>query len=253
MITQDQFPKPFFWIDDYIVHSYHTNFTRRLTIPSIFSFLQESAWHHATSNGFGWQELMDKEQIWALSVVKVKVERLPEWNEKLRLLTWSKGGKGLYAYRDFELFDTGGQKLVSATSAWLILDAKNRKPQRTDSFDKEFPSCSTRSSVNEPIGRERENKQEKPTCSSYFNIKASDIDMNGHVNNVCYVRWVLDAFSARFLQKNAVKEINVSFLAEAKEGDSVGVSLTEEQSKKYLATVIREADKKELAKVKILF
>ncbi len=251
MITQEQFPKPYFWIDSYTVHSYHADFTRRLTIPSVFYFLQESAWHHAASNGFGWYELMGKGQIWVLSLIKVKVERLPEWNEKVQLLTWSKGGKGLYAYRDFELFDETGQKLISASSAWLILDAKTRRPQRTDGFDKEFPSCPNRSSMDEPI--ERENDREKPKCSSYFEITTSDIDMNLHVNNVCYVRWALDAFSVDFLTNNMVREINVSFLSEAKEGDRVGVDLVDEGAGKYHATIMKESDEKELAKVKIAF
>lgn len=251
MIPQEQFPKPYFWIDSYTVHSYHADYTRRLTIPSVFNFLQESAWHHAASNGFGWHDLMSKGQIWVLSLMKVKVERLPDWNEQVQLLTWSKGGKGLYAYRDFELFDTNGKKLISASSAWLILDAKTRRPQRADDFDRDFPSRSDRSSMDEPIVREHD--QEKPKCKSYFNVKTSDVDMNLHVNNVCYVRWALDAFSVDFLQANTVKEISVSFLAEAKEGDSIGVGLIDKGDNKYHAIVMKESDGKELASVKFVF
>lgn len=251
MITQEQFRQPYFWIDNYTVHSYHADITRRLTIPAVFSFLQESAWHHAAGNGFGWQELMDKGQIWALSLIKVKIERLPDWNENIRLLTWSKGGKGLYAYRDFELYDVNGQRLAAASSAWLILDAKTRRPQRTDGFDQKFPSVPNRSSMDDALRREQEHG--KPECSSFFEVCTSDIDMNAHVNNVCYVRWALDAFSVDFLQKNTPKEVSVSFLSEAKEGDRVGVSLTESEAKKYQAVVVRESDKKELAKVRLYF
>lgn len=251
MIAKEQFPEPQFLLDNYTVHSYHADYTRRLTIPSVFNFLQEGAWNHAARNGFGWQQLMDKGQIWALSLMKVKVERLPDWNEKVQLLTWSKGGKGLYAYRDFELFDAAEQKLVSASSAWLILDAKTRRPQRTDNFDKEFPSYPSRSAMDDELLRD--SNQIKPECSSYFDVCTSDIDMNVHVNNVCYVRWALDAFSVDFLQKNAIKEINVSFLAEAKEGDRVGVCLVEEDCKTYRVVILREKDKKELAKIKMCF
>ena len=251
MITHEQFPKPYFCIDSYTVHSYHADFTRRLTIPAVFNFLQDSAWHHAASNGFGWQELMSRGQIWALSLMKVKVERLPDWEEKLQLLTWSKGGKGLYAYRDFELFDSEGQKLISASSAWLILDAKTRRPQRTDNFAKEFPSRPDRSAISEAITRDHEH--DKPECNDFFSVSTSDIDMNVHVNNVCYVRWALDAFSVDFLQKNTIKEISVSFLSEAREGDRVGVCLTQEEGNKYHAAILRESDKKELAKVKLCF
>lgn len=251
MITQEQFPKPYFWIDNYAVHSYHADFTRRLTVPAIFNLLQESAWHHAASNGFGWQELMDKGQIWALSLMKVKIDRLPDWNEKIQLLTWSKGGKGLYAYRDFEFCDANEEKLISASSAWLILDAKTRRPQRADGFDKDFPSVPERSSMEDTITREHE--QSTPECNDFFKVTTSDIDMNVHVNNVCYVRWALDSFSVDFLQKNMVKEIKVSFLAEAKEGDKVGVCLAEDESKKYQVSILREEDKKELAKVKLHF
>ncbi|MDR0659361.1 MAG: hypothetical protein LBG19_00855 [Prevotellaceae bacterium] len=250
MINQEQFPRPFFWIDSYTVHSYHADYTRRLAIPAVFSFLQESAWHHAASNGFGWQELMEKGQIWALSLMKVKIERLPDWDEHVQLLTWSKGGKGLFAYRDFEMFDASGKKIVTASSAWLILDAKTRRPQRADEFAKEFPSIPDRSSMDEELTREHEHS--KPECGSFFDVRTSDIDMNVHVNNVCYVRWALDAFSVDFFQKNTVKEINVVFLAEAREGDRVGVCLANEGDKKYRAAIVREADKKELAKIRLL-
>ena len=251
MINEEQFPRPYFWIDSYTVHSYYADFTRHLTVPAVLNFLQESAWHHAASNGFGWQELMDKGQIWVLSLMKVKIDRLPDWDEKVQLLTWSKGGKGLYAYRDFELFDMNGKKLASASSAWLILDAKTRRPQRTDDFGKQFPSNPNRSAMDEDVVRDHE--QDKAECTSFFEVSTSDIDMNEHVNNVCYVRWALDAFSVDFLQKNTVKEINISFLSEAIEGDKVGVCLTSADDKKYRAVVVRESDKKELAKVTLNF
>jgi acyl-ACP thioesterase len=99
----------------------------------------------------------------------------------------------------------------------------------------------------------REHDREKPECKSFLNVCTSDIDMNEHVNNVCYVRWALDAFSVDFLQKNEVKEISVSFLAEAKEGDRVGLGLIDKGDGKYRVLIIKESDGKELASVKLIF
>ena len=58
----------------------------------------------------------------------------------------------------------------------------------------------------------------------------SDIDTNGHVNNVKYVVWALDALEYDFVKNNKVKELLVNFDSEVLPGQSVDLYRVVEQT-----------------------
>ena len=53
-----------------------------------------------------------------------------------------------------------------------------------------------------------------------FRVQTSDLDANGHVNNVRYAQWILDA-PGHAHQTHVVRDYEVNFLAETSVGDDV--------------------------------
>ena len=52
-------------------------------------------------------------------------------------------------------------------------------------------------------------------------VTATDIDMARHMNNVAYVRAIIDAFPLKAWKAMDVRQIDVIFLASAHEGDTL--------------------------------
>ena len=51
-----------------------------------------------------------------------------------------------------------------------------------------------------------------------FAVRNSDLDLNGHVNNIRYAQWILDSMP---LQVDRLKSYEVNFLAEVRAQDEI--------------------------------
>ena len=248
-----KFEPPFFREDSYRVYSYHTDSRCRLSLTAMLHFLQETAGSHATANGFGFDTLGASRLFWVLSRLTLKVWAYPRWNDELLLRTWSKAPGALMGNRDFELLNAQGEVVAVASTAWIMVDVASRRPQRIERFGSAFPHVLDRHAIPEPpeklpalpAGSDAE-------TSPAREIMLSDIDMNGHVNNACYARWLLDAFPHLHRDDQEVKTLEVNFLRESRAGEHYAVSMrqTTEECRAY--SVTRCEDGLELARARVL-
>ncbi|MBR3133320.1 MAG: hypothetical protein IKG42_04575 [Clostridia bacterium] len=51
----------------------------------------------------------------------------------------------------------------------------------------------------------------------------TDLDYNEHVNNAIYIRYILNCFNLEFLKKNVVKEFEIHYISEVREGEYLSV------------------------------
>ena len=233
-------------IDYYDISSYHADFMQQLSSVSLFCFLQESAWHHATSKGFGYEHLVERNEFWILTKVHVLINRMPNWAEKIRLETWGKEPEPLTAFRDFEIFDSNNQLVIRATTSWLILNIQTHRPVRLTHFADDFPV------VNRQAIAEKPQKIQIPASngikSRVFTIFPSDIDLNLHVNNTKYVQWAMDCIPLEFQRQHYLCEINVNFLSESHIGESYYIEAYQDDLN-FIHFVISEKDNRKLAAV----
>ncbi|HOG71336.1 MAG: hypothetical protein KBB29_09120 [Bacteroidales bacterium] len=202
-----------------VVQSYEVDFNQRFSITSIFNHLQEIAWEHADKLSYGYNHLREKGWFWALSRVEVEFYRFPVWQEAVTLVTWPRGADGIFALRDFEFYDSNGNKLIAATSSWLVVGVENRRPVRIAEWYLESDFAS-RSALNRNAAKIPESIVQ-PAFTEQFEVRAGDIDMNLHVNNVRYIDWAYNTFTISSLRKYFPKKISVNYNSEAKEGDSI--------------------------------
>jgi medium-chain acyl-[acyl-carrier-protein] hydrolase len=247
-----KFDPPFFREDAYKVYSYHTDSRCRLSLTAMLHFLQETAGSHATANGFGFDMLGASKLFWVLSRLTLKVAAYPRWNDELLLRTWSKAPGALMGNRDFELLNAQGEVVAVASTAWLMVDVASRRPQRIERFGSAFPHVLDRHAIPEPpeklpavaVGEAAETSEAKE-------IVLSDMDMNGHVNNACYVRWALDAFPLHRQGDGEVRTLEVNFLHESRAGEHYAVSGRQTAEKTRSYSITRCEDGRELARVRI--
>ncbi len=194
--------------------------------------MQEAAYHHAEMLGVGASNLDKDQHIWVLSRVIIQVERYPDWNETIQLKTYPKGIKGLFALRDFEITDEQKNIIAKATTAWLIIDSKTRRPVRAIDAVKAI-EVADESAVDEFPDK-------LPSCDEsnhkIFNADYSAIDSNKHVNNTKYVDWITDSLSKERLENKNIKKLQINFNSEMNWGDVLQLCYKEESNGKIIYT-----------------
>ena len=203
------------------VRSYECGPDGRATLPTICNLLQEAASLHAASLGFGKGDFAAAgENIsWVLTRMVVKMRRYPKWEDEVTVETFPRGGRKIVAWRDFEVKDAAGETLGVASSEWMIIDLKTRKIHA-------IPE--TVFAANDPanvpvLGLEPFAKFRFPDGGSgvpplRFTAQKSQIDLNGHVNNVHYVAWMLEPCASA-----CPAEMEIVFRSETLVGDEVCV------------------------------
>ncbi|MDC7218378.1 MAG: thioesterase [Spirochaetales bacterium] len=203
------------------INSYQTDSRSRLSLYNLFQLFQEAAYRHAEELGWGWDYLQTQNQFWALTRVVMEIDRMPLWNEELTLRTAPRLGESVMAPRDLLLIDKDGKVCVKCTSFWIIMDIEKRTPVLAEKFFGDFdfdPACDLCSLSFRKI---RGQFEESPLYSR--EVFYSSLDMNGHVNNASYIRFLSDALSREQHENNRLTSFQIVFQKEAHMGDRLDI------------------------------
>jgi medium-chain acyl-[acyl-carrier-protein] hydrolase len=205
--------------EDFLVTSADTDFARKLRISSLINMYIQIAWHHAEELGFGISYLHQNNLAWVLSKLHLKIDAYPEWNDTLKLVTWPKGINRLFYLRDLEVNTKSGKQVARATSEWLIIDTKTKRPKLkgpdNDVFNKNKDKHAIASLV-ENIDTLTGNFELFPLKISY-----SDIDLNQHLTTTRYIDWMFDTFEMDMHEKFHCTEVVLNFMREIPYGIEV--------------------------------
>ncbi|MFI3316746.1 MAG: acyl-ACP thioesterase domain-containing protein [Rikenellaceae bacterium] len=193
---------------------------------SILNICQEVAYMHSSLYGFGFDSLVERGLAWVLSRVKIEIDRLPVWREKIVVRTWHKGESGIFSLRDYIFYDQDNQPIIRVTTSWIIINIASRRlqrPSRIFGADEPFKLLLyTEDAIEEPAEKIELRGQSMPLSDHY--VSYSDLDVNQHVNNAKYLEWVCDR-SPQQMQKNRyLKGLNINFNHEATFGQLVTMS-----------------------------
>ncbi len=229
------------------VESFDVDIKGRLKPHVLFAYLTNCAWKHSSLTSHGYQDLLDRNQMWVLVKFQWSVLRFPRWGDQVVTETWGKGIHKLYALRDFIVRTPEGEKLASATSAWLVLDKASHRPVRIDQMS--FPWTPGRSELETDLGKVPELSDGR-SCAQ-FRAVFSDLDVNEHVTAMRYLQWIMDGHPETVLHEKQPRSLEISFLGEAAMGDEVTVFCDPQAAGGELCSVRRTVDQKELCRARI--
>ena len=236
---------------DYTITCYEADANQLMRPTAMLDLMQEAANANASTLGFGYDEMINSNTAWVLSRIHVKFMNTPKWREEVNLKTWHKGVSKLFYLRDFILSDKAGNPMVLATTSWLIIDMNTRRLVRNSDLalsDTAMHAIETPADkVVLPVDIEPELVRKHP-------VTWSEIDTNGHVNNVKYAVWAIDAVKAEDIKERPLKELLINYDAEVMPGDIVKISRVRQETEEGIVYYItgKVADKQNFA-VKLLF
>jgi len=238
---------------EYAVHVYETGPDGKLSLHSLFDYLQDIASDHAVNLGYGRDELLKRNNFWVLSRIYAEINIWPGWGETICVRTWPRGTDRLFALRDFEIRYPDGRPVAKATSSWLIIDRDTKRIQRPDDNLSKYNSI-----LNAEKALPRNADKLGPADSDGqstqpFSVRLSDLDINLHTNNARYLKWITDSYDLDFIINNVPLSAEINYLAESRFNDSIAIIISSEKDNGnvFNHSIIRTGDDTELCRIRI--
>lgn len=190
----------------------------KLRWSALGDLMQEVAWKHADSRDFG-QALFDRGYMWVLSRMQIKVHKMPSWGDHIVVKTAGRGIHKLFALREFLVEDANGNTIAESMSAWLLLDVKSKRPQRPNQV---LPPELFSENADQGLLPGKLDSLDLFAKQSELTVRPFDLDMNNHVNNVSYIRWVEDLCISEGI---VFHDFLINYLTEAKLHEVISLSL----------------------------
>jgi len=166
-----------------------------LTPAALLNCLEETAFSHCEDSGWDVFRLMNAGIGWVLLRGGLKMARYPRYGSPFIVETWLSSVRLFYGTREYRIWTPDREPLGFARSLWLFYGLERRRPVPV--FDEITAAWAPDGTEAGDMGLDGiaapPTEGEGP---ARFDVRKSDIDTNGHVNNVRYLEWALEALDA---------------------------------------------------------
>jgi acyl-ACP thioesterase len=204
---------------------------QKMSISNIMRHAQQMGSDHLEQFGLDYNQMVRDGMVFLVAKQLITIHRRPSFGERLLLTTIPRKPKGAQFIRD-TLFETEeGERLVEVSIAWLLADPQTHKILRPAMFDiyglEMFPN------EGESITRYRIQKPESAAIGHLRQVRFSDLDYNGHMNNAIYAEVVMDALPAEAAMKKEPASFGILFQKEAKFGQVINLEVCPREENGY--------------------
>jgi len=230
IVESNKVPK--FYKENFKVHTYEVDIHNRLTIQALAQFLQESASNHAALLGFGVEYLLGNNRTWVLSRLAIEIEDFIPLGETITIKTWPADTEKLFFIRDFEITNSKGSIIGSATSYWIFIDTEKGRPIHPSKKEIVFDYENIERGFDRSLSKLPSRENMEPSRS--FHVRYSDLDLNNHVNNIKYIEWGMEGIDPEYKKTHMPFTLEINFLSEAKYDNIVELSMRKDSSENFI-------------------
>ena len=213
---------------DYKLRYYEMNDFAEATPVTVLNLLEETAFSHCEESGWDIYRLVSEGFGWILLRGGIEMHRYPSYREAFAIESWCSGTRNFYGTREYRIYGQGGEQLGFARSLWLFYSLERRRPVAVlpEIVEAWRPGGG-------PAGQMELEAVEGPSSGEIdgartFEVRLSDIDTNGHVNNVNYLAWALESVSADRRSTAMLHSLRGQFKHEVAYGSLVRAALRED-------------------------
>ena len=198
------------------IASFDTDSADRMRLSAVLRYQQEAGEQHLGPAGLGWRDLSSHGIAFVASRWHAAIHRLPILEEEVTLTTWHRDRKGPRFFRCYEWRDAEGNLLIEGVMQFALVSVTDHRLLRGDEFMALAPLPDAWRGVNcaDP-GRFT---LTDPIAAGNYEVRWSDIDRNGHMNNTHYADLMWD-FVPTVWQGRAPTDVELYFAGESRQGD----------------------------------
>jgi acyl-ACP thioesterase len=175
------------------------------------------ATEHALHLGVGFAAMRERDCFWLTVKTKIVFHDRPALSEAVRLATWPEKPGPLRFNRSYEL-RRSEELLISGRTEWAVLNTAAGTLVPSADIMPAGLTYERGSAIGESYARVPDRFSAADAFADYT-VRASDIDLGGHMNNAAYPRALFDAFSIAELKAMQLRSVDLIFRAPCYEGD----------------------------------
>ena len=195
------------------------------TPTALLNIMEDAAFTHCDEANWGVYRLVSAGFGWVLLRGGLEMKRYPVYGQSFTVETWFSEAKRIYGAREYRIKSNSGELLGWGRSLWVFFSLERKRPVPIlDEIVKAWAPDGTHAG---PMDLSEVDYPEasSPGSGPRFDVRRSDIDTNGHVNNVNYLGWALEAVSPEAVQDRYLASIRGQFKREVTFGSTVNAAL----------------------------
>ncbi len=201
----------------YTIAPIHTDCFGLLKPATLLHFTQEAAAGHCIQLGTDWDTLSKRDLFWAVIRHKVSITRLPREGENITVATWPMPTTRVAYPRSVVAWDEQGKELFRVISLWVLMDKNTRQMVLPDKSGVTVEGILRGDELSAPKALAPKDLAE----STMRQVRFTDLDKNGHMNNTRYLDWVADLLTRDFFRDKQLREVTLCYNQEALEGQQM--------------------------------
>ena len=200
----------------------------KLKISSFFKMFQDAAVFDCESLHIGKSYGQEHNLMWVVSRAYVEFDRLPDYQETVEIMTYPHKTMRIIYPRYAKIIDKNGKAIIKLVSIWALIDAKTRNIADVSldipyqKFDDDLP-LPKKINIDAPLTFKESNI-----------IKYTDCDVNGHMNNTCYIEYILNVFDSDFYKKHQIQSLHIEYMHEVKEKEKLDLYINSLDTTSYI-------------------
>ncbi len=218
----------------------------KIKLSGILNCFQDASSEQSESLGFSILDTIRRKYKVVVSRYHFRISRFPVWGEEVTVCTWRSGESKGFGIREYEIRDSRGQPLVSATGSFALLDTERRRRVPLKTLYPGYPMKEERALADDfgslPVPAKVEFERR-------FQVRRHDLDVNRHVNNTLFLEWALESIPDDIYMRCLPVDVEIAFRKEALFGDGI-VSQSQtargDADHTFLHRILRAKDGKEL-------
>ena len=159
--------------------------------------------------------------LWMVTRTWAELDAPLHWNDTVRVKTWHRGASGASTYRDFDLF-RDGKPVGQGVMQWVMVDADSRKLFRMKDLT-EFQGTDG-GELNKSVRLHRVAMPDAFDRRVRRDLRYSDTDINGHINNIHYADYACDSLHLERMERGKfVRSLQIGYVSECRAGETLWV------------------------------
>lgn len=181
---------------------------RLLSRRGLAKILQEAASVASDERGFGMKDIPRTGVFWVLAAWRLELLERPPWRSRLAVQTWPRAMSGFQSERDFLVYH-GDTLIARASPRWLLVNAATGRVGRVTEAIRSVYDLDDRVLFDTPVPSNGKSPDGTPVTFA-ATIGRREIDTNGHVNNIHYLEFALEALPEEVF-RNLPHTVDITF------------------------------------------
>ncbi len=179
-------------------------------LSSFLKAMQDTANEHCQRIGADRNSLSAAGFVWFLVKTDISIERYPSCEERITVQTFTKENKYIFYPRYYQFLDEAGRIICKAGSLWVLINKVARtavSPKDSGVYMPDAAGMESSIRIRMMPGKTIEGDKETGIIRPLY----SELDINGHVNNVRYADWLCNTLGTTCMRAFEVETLLIDY------------------------------------------